>query len=288
MSPPAPRHQEVVANGLRHHVLTWDGGGATTVLCLHGFLDLSWGFAPVAPALAAAGYHVVAPDLRGHGDTDRIGAGGYYHFMDYVHDVADLVDQLARERLAVVGHSMGGSIAALHAGTFPDRVWRLAILEGIRVAAQPEDDLPRRAAHWIQEVRRTRARGARVLPTLEACADRIRAFDPACPPEVARMLAEQGTVAVPGGRAFKHDPVHLTRGPYPFRLEQSMQYWRNVRCPVLHVEGDGTELPPPPDMAQRLACFRELRSAVVPGAGHMMIRHAPDSVARLLIEFLAG
>src|SRR5512135_1117342 len=111
-----PEHREVEANGLRHHLLTWDGGGRTTLLCLHGFLDLSWGFAPVAPALAEAGYHVVAPDLRGHGDTEWVGRGGYYHFMDYLHDVADLADAVARDDLVVVGHSMGGSIAALLAG----------------------------------------------------------------------------------------------------------------------------------------------------------------------------
>jgi pimeloyl-ACP methyl ester carboxylesterase len=286
MIDPHPAHREVVANGLRHHLLEWDGGGRTTVLCLHGFLDLSWGFAPLGPSLAAAGYHVVAPDLRGHGDTDRIGAGGYYHFLDYVHDVADLVEQVARERLALVGHSMGGSIAALHAGVFPDRVDRLALLEGIRVEEQPAEALPRRAAAWIHEVRRARLRGPRPLPSIEACAARIRQFDPLCPPEVALFLAERGTVPAPGGRAFKHDPVHVTRGPYPFRLEQSRQYWREVRCPVLLVDGERTELPPPGDMAERVACFRNARTAVVPRAGHMMIRHEPEEVARLLLDFL--
>jgi len=286
MPPFDPVRREVVANGLRHHLLEWDGGGRTTVLCLHGFLDLSWGFAPIGPALAAAGFHVVAPDLRGHGDTDRIGAGGYYHFMDYLHDVADLVDGVARERLALVGHSMGASIAALYGGAFPDRPWRMALLEGIRVEEQPAESLPRRAATWIHEVRRARQRAARALPSLEACAARIRQFDPLCPPEVALFLAERGTVPVPGGRAFKHDPVHVTRGPYPFRLEQSRQYWREVRCPVLLVEGERTELPAPSDMAERVACFRDSRTAVIPRAGHMMIRHEPAAVARLLLDFL--
>ena len=281
-----PRQREVAANGLRHHLLEWDGGGRTTLLCLHGFLDLSWGFAPIAPALAAAGYHVVAPDLRGHGDTEWVGAGGYYYFMDYLHDVADLVGALARDRFVLVGHSMGASVAALYAGVFPDRPEALVAMEGMRLPEQPDEDLPRRAADWIHGVERARRRGPRALPDLAACAARIRQFDPLCPPEVALFLAGHGTSPVPGGRAFKHDPMHVTRGPYPFRLEQWKQYWRAVRCPALLLEGERTELPAPPDMAERVACLRDVRSRIVPGAGHMMMRHEPAAVASAVLEFL--
>jgi pimeloyl-ACP methyl ester carboxylesterase len=281
-----PKRREVTANGLRHNLLEWDGGGRTTLLCLHGFLDLSWGFAPIAPAMADAGYHVVAPDLRGHGDTEWVGTGGYYHFMDYLPDVADLVDAVAREELVLLGHSMGGSIAALFAGVFPERTRRIVVMEGMRLPEEPHEDLPRRAVDWIHGVRRARRRGRRALPDLEACAARIRQFDPLCPPGVAHFLAEHGTLPVPGGRAFKHDPVHVTRGPYPFRLEQWRQYWKAVRCPVLLLEGERTELPPPPDMAERVACLRDVRSRVVPRAGHMMMRHEPEAVASAVLEFL--
>jgi len=281
-----PGQRSVIANGLRHHLLEWDGGGRTTLLCLHGFLDLSWGFAPIAPTLAAAGYHVVAPDLRGHGDTEWVGAGGYYYFMDYLHDVADLVDAVARDRLVLVGHSMGASVAALYAGVFPDRPAAVVAMEGMRLPEQPDEDLPRRATDWVHGVRRARRRGPRALPDLDACAARIRQFDPLCPPEMSLFLAGHGTCAVPGGRAFKHDPVHVTRGPYPFRLEQWMQYWRAVRCPVLLLEAERTELPPPPDMAARAACLRDVRTRFVPRAGHMMMRHEPAAVASAVLEFL--
>jgi pimeloyl-ACP methyl ester carboxylesterase len=281
-----PTQRDVVANGLRHHLLEWDGGGRTTLLCLHGFLDLSWGFAPIAPALAAAGYHVVAPDLRGHGDTEWIGAGGYYHFMDYLPDVADLAGASSRDSLVVVGHSMGASIAALFAGVFPDLPRAVVAMEGMRLPEQPDEDLPRRAADWIHGVRRARQRGPRVLPDVDACAARLRRFDPLCPPDVAHFLAERGTMAVAGGRAFKHDPVHVTRGPYPFRLEQWTRYWRAIRCPVLLLEAERTELPPPADMPARVACLRDARTRTIPRAGHMMIRHEPAAVAAEILAFL--
>jgi len=281
-----PVEREVTANGLRHHLLEWDGGGRTTLLCLHGFLDHAWGFAPIAPALAAAGHHVVAPDLRGHGDSDWIGAGGYYHFLDYLHDVADLADAVARDHLVLVGHSMGASISALFAGVFPDRPRAVVAMEGMRLPERLDEDLPRRAADWIHGVRRARERGPRVFPDVAACAARIREFDPLCPPDVAALLAAKGTRPVEGGFAFKHDPVHVTRGPYPFRLEQWKQYWRAIRCPVLLVEAERSELPPPPDMPDRVACLTDARLRVIPRAGHMMIRHEPEAVAAEVLAFL--
>src|SRR5690242_21631642 len=84
-----------------------------TVLLLHGYMDAGGTWDLVAPALAAAGHDVVAPDLRGFGRSDAVGPGGYYHFPDYVADVEALVRELAPERLAVVGHSMGGTVASL-------------------------------------------------------------------------------------------------------------------------------------------------------------------------------
>ena len=101
--------------GLELKLWTWEPPPAKasglTILLLHGFADTAASFDLVLPSLARAGHRVIAPDLRGFGDSDWIGAGGYYHFPDYLADVVDLLRQLAPERLAVVAHSMGGTIA---------------------------------------------------------------------------------------------------------------------------------------------------------------------------------
>ncbi len=284
--PVQPTSHIVVANGLAHHVIEWDGGGRTTVLCLHGFLDLGWAFHAVAPALARAGYHVLAPDMRGHGRTQRVGAGGYYHFMDYVLDVADLVDALARDRLALVGHSMGGFISGYYAGAFPERVWRTAILEGLRIAETPPEALPGQVADWVHGVRRARRHAQRVYRTLADAAARIRQHDPLCPDAEARFLAEHGTRPVPGGFAFEHDPLHVTRGPYPFRVANALAFWGSIRGPVLLVEGSLSDRVPI-DMPARIGAFRDARQVVIERAGHMMMRHRPADVARVLLEFLS-
>lgn len=282
-----PLERDLVANGLRHRVLEWDGGGRGTVLCLHGFLDSAWAWMEVAPALARAGHHVVAPDLRGFGESERVGAGGYYYFTDYLLDAADLAAALRRDRLSVVGHSMGGSIAAQYAASFPGAVERVAMLESIEFDPPPEPP-PQRVATWAAAVRRARGRPARVFASLEEAAARIRELDPRCPPATARALAERGTRAVDGGWSFKHDPLHITPSPFPFDLERVKSFWSALDCPVLLVQGAETELPLPGDLDERVACFRRARREVVAGAGHMLMRHAPAEVSRLLLAFLAG
>ena len=138
-----PRPLFVEANRLRHHLVDWSlpGAAGAPLLLLHGLQEhaRAWDF--VAPRLAESGRRVLALDWRGHGESERIGRGGYYHFADYVADLAFLVRALGG-RVALVGHSMGGSVALLFAGTEPERVSVLACVEGLG----PPDSPPSVAA----------------------------------------------------------------------------------------------------------------------------------------------
>ncbi len=278
-----------LATGLTLNVLEWGGRDSSrdhTLVLVHGFLDLAWGFGPLVDHGLAERFHVVAPDMRGHGDSDRVGAGGYYHFMDYVADLAGVVEALGRGRVSLVGHSMGGSIAAYYAGAFPERVHALALLEGL---GPPEDETPHpvRVESWIRAWKRARESESRAYPSLDAAAERLRAADPLLSDELARYFAEHGTVALPGGaRRFKHDPLHLTRGPYPFRVDVAESFWRAVKCPVLLVEGADSPFRSLENLERRVACFQSPERVIIDGASHMLQRHQPAALARVLLDFL--
>jgi pimeloyl-ACP methyl ester carboxylesterase len=288
----APRSRRMrLETGLEYHLLEWGGDDAAlehTLVLVHGFLDLAWGWQQMVSASLAGRFHVIAPDLRGHGDSQRVGLGGYYHFMDYVADLSSLIDQTARRDLSLVGHSMGGTVAAYYAGAFPDRVRRLALLEGL---GPPEDPtpIPERLASWITAWRRARRREPRSYATIDEAAARLCAADSMLEPELARFLAERGTLELPdGSRRFKHDPLHTTRGPYPFRVEVAESFWRRISAPVLLVEGSESAFRGFGEEGERrAACLPHARREQIAGAGHMLQRHRPVELGRLLADFFS-
>jgi len=274
-----------LATGLGANVLEWDTGSDHTVVLVHGFLDMAWGWERVVRAGLARDLHVIAPDMRGHGDSDRVGAGGYYYFLDYVADLASIVEELGRSRVSVVGHSMGGMIASYYAGVFPESVHRLALLEGIH--APEASPGPARVRDWITSWRRVREHAPRTYASVQEAAARLRQHDALLREDLALELAQHGTRETSEGWVFKHDPLHLTRGPYPFRVDWAEPLWRAITCEVLLVDGGESRLHlASADRERRLACFPSARMATVPGAGHMMQRHQPEALSRLLLEFL--
>jgi pimeloyl-ACP methyl ester carboxylesterase len=278
-----------LATGLSYHLLEWDGGGSDhTVILLHGFLDNGWSWHAVADAGLAARLHVVAPDLRGHGDSDWIGPGGYYHFPDYLADLHDLVDKVGRARVSLVGHSMGGSVASYYAGSFPTRVHRLALLEGLGPPEQ-SGSMPERVATWLAAWKAVRERVPKSYASVEEAAARIVEHDPLVQKEMALFLAEKGTAPALGGRIrFKHDPLHATPGPYGFSLAVAQQFWSRVRCPTLIVSGAQSLFRhAAAEEARRLGFFAQPpRRITIEGAGHMMQRHQPELLAAALRSFL--
>jgi pimeloyl-ACP methyl ester carboxylesterase len=290
--------------GLTYHLLSWGpeadpGAAAPIVVLLHGFLDFAWTWEAMAATGILSRYHLVAPDLRGYGDSDRIGPGGYYHFMDYVADVEALVENLrgvgqsaeqaaAPAKVSIVGHSMGGSVAAYFTGAYPELVERLIILEGLGPPDQPIEAMPERLRAWLAAWRRVGTQQARPMADLDEAAARLRRHDPRLEPVLARRLAERGTVEVEGEkRVFKHDPLHLTPGPYPFTVDMARALWRRISCPTLLVAAQDSEFKyEDAELARRVACFPNARVVTLPDCGHMMQRHQPAALARLIAEFL--
>ncbi len=278
-----PRDRFVDSNRLRHHLVEWGHDGPVVVL-LHGFLEhaRAWDF--VAPRLAAAGFHVLALDWRGHGDTEWIGAGGYYHFPDYAADLAGVVRAVGG-RAALVGHSMGAGGAVLYAGTAPSSVTALVCVDALGPPDMDPDDVPRRYGAWLAGLDKTVNRERPRVSLADATA-RLRERFPRFTDAVAAHMALHGTRAKNGARVWKFDPLHQTTAPTPYYVRQARPFWRRVACPVLYVAG--AESPyrlPSDDEADRIATLRA-EKAVLPGVAHHPHLEAPERLAEVLIAFL--
>lgn len=294
MAAPATTHRVARYPGrgltLNVHDTRPEGGHGSVVVLLHGFLDAGGTWRAVAEPLAEAGFRVLAPDQRGFGGSDRVGAGGYYHFADYAADLDALFDRLAEEEpdkpLHLVGHSMGGTVASLYAGARPDRVARLALLEGVGPPAMDPTVELARTRQWLDALRR--ARGPRPVASIEAAVERLAqnhtAVDRAVLREVATHLTRDDGA---GGRVWAEDPLHRTPSPRAFRADTFRVFLTEIRCPVLFVSG-GSGGWHPPDEEERLAAVAApLTRATLEGAGHMMHWTQPAAVAEVLARFFA-
>ncbi|MEO6575637.1 MAG: alpha/beta hydrolase [Polyangiaceae bacterium] len=284
----------VKANGLEHHVVEWsppvESSDPGTALLIHGFMDAGNSWELVAPRLAAGGLRVLAPDMRGFAQGPRAPEGSYYHFPDYVADVADLVRQLvpgsaAESPLFVVGHSMGGTVATLFTGAFPERITKLALLEGLGPPDNPPEVAPDRMRRWLEQLQST-PRELRSIGTVDDALRRLSGnhsrIDPAILSGRIRHLVRE----LPGGNevAWAFDPLHRTTSPMPFFAKVFKSFASRVTCPVLAV-GGGPDGFHPEDEDERIAAFPHIERAELATAGHMMHWTEPDALAKLLLEF---
>jgi esterase len=126
MSPlSTPEDKFVTVNGLRLHYHDWGNADAPPLVLVHGLTGNAWNFAPFARRLKDR-LHIMALDVRGHGDSEWA-PDGAYQFVDQAADVAAFADALSLDHFRLLGTSMGGMIALQYAGDHPDRLDRLVI-----------------------------------------------------------------------------------------------------------------------------------------------------------------
>src|SRR5260370_12384786 len=125
----APESRYYQSQGLRLHFTDWGNPSAPPLILIHGGLDHARSWDHLARALRT-NFHVVAPDLRGHGQS-AWATGSSYSLADHVYDLTGLVKAAGFEQLALVGPSMGAMLSPTDAGAFPKEVSRLGVCDGV-------------------------------------------------------------------------------------------------------------------------------------------------------------
>jgi len=285
------RHSESLFFELRHlryHVRHWPGDRARRMVLLHGWMDVSASFQFLVDALEGD-WDIYAPDWRGYGLTDW-GRSDCYWFPDYIADLEALLEAFhADAAVNLVGHSLGGNVAALYAGIRPERVARLVNLEGFGLAATTPDQAPGRYRRWLDELRDPP--GLKPYANFAALADRLQRGNPRLSRVRAEFLAQHwGRVADDGQVVLRGDPAHKIINPMLYQYEEVRACWQQVTAPVLWVDTSDTPLLrrakiSAQDHAARRAAFARLRHVTVSDAGHMLHHDQPEALARLIEAF---
>jgi pimeloyl-ACP methyl ester carboxylesterase len=286
------RHSESLfhdVRGLRYHLRHWKGDPARRMVLLHGWMDVSASFQFLVDALAAD-WDVYAPDWRGYGLSSWSGADSYW-FPDYLGDLDALLERIQPDApVNLVGHSLGGNVGGLYAGTRPGRVARFVNLEGFGMAATRPEQAPRRYERWLEQLRQPPR--WRPYADYAALADRLQENNPRLTRERADFLARHwGRDAEGGGVVLRSDPAHKLINATLYRLDEARACWQRVTAPVLWIDASESDTVArmkltPGDLADRRAAFRDLRHHTVQGAGHMLHHDQPEEVARLIEAFL--
>lgn len=291
------------------------------IIALHGWLDNAATFDLVAPFLVSnvSGNEdnercVVALDAAGHGWSGHRPAGAEYNFMDYVADVSEVAAVLGWDSFHLVGHSLGGSIAMVLAGTFPERVRTLTMLESIGPQSTPVEQMPSELAAALS---RKRPGPARVHANMEAAAQRLSQGMMRTPLAASRVLVGRGTrraresgyegappatprttdvlplAEVPSSMEpvkWSSDPLLLARSRARFSEDMVAAFIKAITCPVLIVSArDGlfSVMPWRTRMTSRENLFSTLQTHLqLPEGGHHCHLLQPRVVGEAVRDFI--
>ena len=256
--------------------IEWGEAVGTPTVFLHGFLDQAGSWRDVVTDLA--GWRV-AIDQRGHGRSAHVEPGAGYHFADYLVDL----DALARliGPMHLVGHSMGGTVATMFAGTRPELVQSLVLVDGIGLQDSTNEAVER-MEHFLND--HASPPKNKVFSGLDAAIIRLRSANPHLSDEYATFLAGRLTNPVEGGLTWSWDARHRMRGAIPYRHDNHAQFLRRIKCPVLSIRPEFT--PFDQENIRLLEHYLpQLQRAAIPGASHMVHLEKPAAVAAHLREF---
>lgn len=261
-------------------------GAGPRVLAVHGWLDNAASFDALAAELPEL--EMVALDLAGHGRSDHRPLGAWYHYVDYLGELVEVLDQLDWQRSLWLGHSLGGALLALLAAAHPERVERLLMIE----AAGPLGGLPERAVAQLrrgidERLRFGQGRTLRLFPDPgSAVAARMKANGLSEP--AARTLVERGLRQVDGGWQWSSDPRLTLASPVRVGEPEVRALLGAIACPILLMLAD-PPLPfmPEAEREQRLACLSGARRVQFAGHHHLHME-TPAPLAGCIRDFLAG
>lgn len=290
---PGPwQHRHVAANGARFHLAASGPGHGPLVLLLHGFPEFWWSWRHQLPALAEAGYHAVAMDLRGYGGSDKTPRG--YDAVTLAQDVAGVVKALGERRAVLVGHGWGGYVAWSAAALHPRQVTALAAVSAPHPLAMLRSWRPGSGSPalrhllamqlpWVPE-RRLGDAGSGFLR------DHLRAWSATGFPDDETVATYQAAI---GQWPAPHCALEYHRWLFRSRPRSDGRRYNAAMRPPLQqpvccvVGGHDIVLPRTAIDRSRRRVEGPFSSHTMAGVGHFPHEEDPDTFTRLLLAWLA-
>ncbi|MFT7138643.1 MAG: pimeloyl-ACP methyl ester carboxylesterase, partial [Sulfitobacter sp.] len=230
----SPTSHSFFSQRLRIHYLDWGNPDAPPLLLVHGNRDHCHNWDWVAESLRDQ-YHIIAPDFRGHGDSEWVTGSAYSH-SEYVYDLAQLIHQQNLAPLHVIAHSLGGGVALRYAGVYPEHIKKMVVIEGTGGPPQMYDPPPvhERMREWIENTRKMSGRTSRRYDTIDDAFNRMHEENSHLRAEQARHLTIHGSNQNEDGTySWKFDNYTHVMSPFDMNIEQTRELWKRIDAPLL-------------------------------------------------------
>ena len=236
-----PTSGTLISQRARLHYADWGNEDAPPLILLHGGRDHARSWDWTAERLRND-YHVICPDLRGHGDS-AWDEGGNYPITTWIYDLAQLVHQLDLAPVNIVAHSLGGNIALRYSGIFPEKVAKLVAIEGM--GPSPKVMAERRAVpfherfgEWVGEKRKAAATTPKRYETFDAALKRMKDANSYLSDEQARHLTLHAVMQNEDGSwSWKFDPYVHVWSPFDVPQATVETLWSRIQCPTRLIYG---------------------------------------------------
>jgi len=269
-----PQDRFVNVNGLRLHYLDWGSEGKPPLILLHGIGRVAHTFDHLAKHFSP-NYHVLAVDMRGHGDSGW-DANGAYLVEDYVKDIEGLAQQLRLRNIVIWGNSTGGRVAQVFAGMHPD------LVAGV-IAEDVGPERPREIAD--SGTRRMQQEDERGWASEEELLAELKAGNARTPEEILRAYVTYGSRRRPDGRViWKRDPK-IANGFVPTEL---WRFVREIKSPIIYILGGRSTIVPAATQQQLKQTLPQVQIETLPGLGHYPSEENTKDFLVIADKFLGG
>lgn len=280
--PLAVTEQKLSTCWLNLSTLQWGTGNCRKVLALHGWLDNAASFLPLAEHLEDV--ELVTLDLPGHGHSDHRSPGQHYHFVDFVADVIAAADALGWEQFILLGHSMGAGIASLIAASFPERIEKLILIEGLGPWGENPAQAPMHLAEATHQILILNPKQTHHYKKLEdAVAARMKTGG--ISERSAQLLVTRNTIQDDKGISWRTDPRLRIRSPIYITEEQAQAFLKGITAPTLFIRDCEREVPKHYNWKERKKLIKELQVVLLTGGHHLHMEN-PQATADVINTFL--
>jgi pimeloyl-ACP methyl ester carboxylesterase len=253
------------------------------VIALHGWLDNANSFARLAPRLG--GLRILALDMAGHGHSDHRPAGAGYGLPDYAHDVLQVAEQMGWDRFSLLGHSLGAIVSVIIAGAVPERINRLALIDGLIPPLGEADAAAERMGAALQAQMTQSSKRKPVYPDMDRAVQARMKGVVAVSRDAAELLAQRGLMPVPGGYTWRSDSRLTLASPMRLTRAQALSFVNAIRCPAQLIVAEQGMLA----QNKELLATLPLEVTVLPGGHHLHLNDeaGASSVADCFNRFFA-